>query len=247
MKPQHDVTTMGANALDEKQEQPNQAQSSGQGKANEQHPQEIPFHVDGELEKTTQAIWTPNEIIRKFGQKDPATNYLVQIQGPEKGTSYKDKGDIPITIRPGYHFQIVSLGATTVSDGRPLVGVAAFIYGLKEMGYDPQVPPSQPDHVYFDYEVPVGKFAGIKVKLGFSIPPSFPVSGVPSGPHVSPHVLPLNPQSGPHPSHGVHASPFSSLVGGDWQYWSRPFPDWAARKKTVAAYLSHIHRLWETQ
>lgn len=210
-------------------------------------PKEIPFHVDGELEKTTQAVWTPNDIIRVFGEKDPATHYLTQIQGPEKGTSYKDKGDVPISIRPGCHFQIVSLGATTVSDGRPLGGVALFTQGLVEMGYAPQVVPGHADHVYFEYEVPVGKYAGTVLKLGFVVPGSFPASGVPSGPHISPRVLPMNPQGGAHPTHGIHDSPFGSLLDGDWQYWSRPFQDWNSRKKTVAAYLSHIYRLWETQ
>lgn len=251
MSQQHDVNEKGPNKAHEHQHESDVPQTSGQGNGQgervEQAPQEIPFHVDGELEKTTQAVWTPNDIIRVFGDKDPAVHYLTQIQGPEKGTSYKDKGDVPITIRPGYHFQIVSLGATTVSDGRQLAGVEAFAHGLREMGYDPQVVPGQPNHLYFDYEVPVGKFAGTLVKLGFVVPDPFPVSGTPSGPHVSPRLIPMNPQGGAHPTHGVHDSPFSTLLGGEWQYWSRPFPDWNSRKKTVAAYMSHIYRLWETQ
>lgn len=251
MSQQHDVTEKGPNKAHEHQHEADVPQTTGQGNGQgeraEQAPQEIPFHVDGELEKTTQAVWTPNEIIRVFGDKNPATYYLTQIQGPEKGTSYKDKGDVPITIRPGYHFQIVSLGATTVSDGRQLAGVEAFAHGLREMGYDPQVVPGQPNHLYFDYEVPVGKFAGTLVKLGLVIPDPFPVSGTPSGPHVSPRLIPINPHAGPHPTHGVHESPFTTLLGGEWQYWSRPFPDWNSRKKTVAAYMSHIYRLWETQ
>lgn len=218
----------------------------GQGNGG-QHPDVIPFHLDGELEKTAQAVWTPNDIIRHFGQKDPARYYLTQTQGPEKGANYKDMGDVPITIRPGDHFVMVSIGATTVSDGNTSTGVAAFMQGLRELGYDPQVVPNHPAHIYFDYLVPVGKFAGMRVRLGFQVPPDFPFNGGPTGPHVSPHVLPLNQQGGAHPSQGVHPSPFSGLIGGDWQYWSRPFPDWASRKKTVATYMSHIYRLWETQ
>lgn len=224
-----------------------QGGGNGQGRG-EQHPQEIPFHVDGELEKTTQAVWTPNDIIREFGEKDPATHYLTQIQGPEKGTSYKDVGDVPITIRPGYHFQIVSIGATPVSDGRTLVGVEAFMQGLREMGYEPQLLEGHSNHVFFDYEVGVGRFAAAKVRLGFVVPQDFGNDGWPTGPHVSPHIRPINQQHGPHPTHGVHPSDkFAQHAGGDWQYWSRPFQEGKGRNKTVVAYMSHIHRLWETQ
>jgi hypothetical protein len=37
-------------------------------------------------------------------------------------------------------------------------------------------------------------------------------------------------------------------LGGQWQYWSRPpGPEWQAGKKTVAAYMSHVWRLWGSQ
>ena len=72
----------------------------------------------------------------------------------------------------------------------------------------------------------------------------------PTGPYVSPDIHPIKPESGPHPTFGVHrnqAQPFSAALGGDWQYWSRPFPDWPKSKKTVAAYMAHVASLWASQ
>jgi hypothetical protein len=75
---------------------------------------EIHFFVDGEPYETDRPEWTPNEIIRKFGEKDPATHYLVRIEGHHRH-SYEGKGDTPIEIHEGERFQIVSKGPTPVS------------------------------------------------------------------------------------------------------------------------------------
>src|SRR6185437_11791314 len=87
------------------------------------HPREIHFTVDGEEYETTKRELTPNEIIREFGKKDPASNYLVEIKGHHK-ISFQGKGDEKIKMHDGMHFQIVSTGPTPVSD---LTGPAAFI------------------------------------------------------------------------------------------------------------------------
>lgn len=78
------------------------------------HHQEIHFFVDGEPFETDQRKWTPNEIITTFGGKDPATNYLVRIEGHHRH-SYQGKGNEPIEIHNGEKFQIVSTGPTPVS------------------------------------------------------------------------------------------------------------------------------------
>lgn len=127
-------------------------------------------------------------------------------------------------------------------------GVDAFVQGLIGLGYAPMSLPGKPDHVVIDYEVGSGRFSGTKVKLGFIVPGDFPLTA-PSGPHVSPHIHPIR-SDGQHPTgavHKDHAAPFQQALGHEWQYWSRPFPDWAASKKTVAAYMSHIWRLWDSQ
>jgi hypothetical protein len=47
--------------------------------------------------------------------------------------------------------------------------------------------------------------------------------------------------------HATQAAPFQQALADAWQYWSRPFTDWANSKKTVATYMSHIWRLWDSQ
>jgi hypothetical protein len=113
--------------------------------------------------------------------------------------------------------------------------------GLLRLAFEPIVLAGKPDHVMFDYPVETGQFAGRKVRLGLVVPPDFPATP-PSGPHVSPCVRPIC-QPGIHPAGAIHPSDF----GNDWQYWSRPFPNWATSKRTVAAYMSHIWQLWDSQ
>jgi hypothetical protein len=78
------------------------------------HHHEIHFFVDGEPHESDQREWTPNGIIRKFGEKDPATHYLVRIEGRHRH-SYESNGGEPIEIHQGERFQIVSTGPTPVS------------------------------------------------------------------------------------------------------------------------------------
>lgn len=127
-------------------------------------------------------------------------------------------------------------------------GVDAFVEGLVGLGYQPEALPGRPDHVAFDYVVESGRFLGTKVKLGLVVPGDFPLTA-PSGPHMSPHIHPIN-SGGQHPSgavHRDHAAPFQQALGGEWQYWSRPFVDWGSSKKSVPSYMSHIWRLWDSQ
>lgn len=202
-------------------------------------PTEIHFKVDNEPCTTTQPELTPNFIITDYGKKDPAQNYLVQIHGHTEN-SYRDEGEVPIPIQNGDRFQIVSLGPTPVSDPQQRFGAAAFLAGLAELGFDAKMHGGSTDRIAFDYEVPTGRFAGKKVKLGFIVPPDFPVSP-PTGPHVCPRIWPIN-TGAQHPQR-AHESPH---FGGEWQYWSRPIPNWAATR-SMAAYMAHIWNLWHTQ
>lgn len=129
-----------------------------------------------------------------------------------------------------------------------LTGVQAFTEGLRGLGYAPVTLMGTPDHVVIDYEVESGKFAGLKLRLGFIVPTDFPVTP-PSGVHVSSWVHSCQ-SGGTHPTGGVHrehAASFQTVLGGEWQYWSRPPADWATGRKTVAAYMSHVWRLWDSQ
>jgi hypothetical protein len=127
-------------------------------------------------------------------------------------------------------------------------GPEIFIKGLRDLGYSPETLPGKLDHVVIDYEVQSGKFAGKKLRHGFIVPPDF--SAIPpTGPHISEDIHTIK-GGGEHPTGGVHrdhAKPFQEVLGGEWQYWSRPFPDWGASKKTVATYMIHIWHLWESQ
>ena len=216
-------------------------------------PHKIEFFLDGERETTTQAVLTPNQIITDFGHKLTTAYYLVQVQGGRQTESYKDKGEQPITLRNGEHFQLIAIGPTPLSDPQlPRTGVAVFAEGLQQLGFVPAFLKQHADHLFFEYKVQSGRLLGREVRLGFQVPADFPLIP-PSGLNVSPHVHPINPsQDGTHPTFAIHeaqAKPFEKEVGGSWQYWSRPFPqsEWASSKKTAAIYMAHVWRLWDTQ
>src|SRR5208283_3362827 len=198
---------------------------------------EIHFTLDGEQYETRHHRLSPNQIISEFGKQDPVTNYLVEIKGTHK-ISYQGKGDEEIKLHDGMSFQIISTGPKPVSD---ITGVVAFAEGLRTLGYEPQSLPNSSDHIFFNYLVEIGRFAGRVVRLGFIVPPDFP-NIPPGGPHVSPHIQPVHAGSDvPHPLGGVHgssSSQFEKAAGGSWQYWSRPFVNWAQGKRTVSAYMA---------
>lgn len=95
--------------------------------------------------------------------------------------------------------------------------------------------------ITLEYVIPTGKLLGQRIKLGFIVSDAFPGSP-PTGPHVSPHIHPIQ-GGGSHPTGGIHASP----IGADWQYWSRPFNEWAKTDRSVRAYMAHIRHLFDTQ
>ncbi|MCP3478034.1 hypothetical protein NLM33_49200 (plasmid) [Bradyrhizobium sp. CCGUVB1N3] len=209
------------------------------------HDHVIHFEVDGEEFSTKRVEWTPNEIIKEFGGRDPADSYLVEIVG-NKSVSFEGKGNEPIRLHDCERFQIVTVGPTPVSDGRTLVGTERFVAELTKLGCAPTVVAGTTDHVAFDYRIETGKYAGTKVRIGLVIPADFPLTP-PGGPNVSPRFHP-NPTGQQHPTGAISDSPVPfKATGGAWEYWSRPFKDWAKTKKTVAVYMSHIWRLWDTQ
>jgi hypothetical protein len=127
-------------------------------------------------------------------------------------------------------------------------GVEVFLNGLRDLGYEPMVLEGKPDHVVIDYTVESGRFAGIKLRHGFIVPADFPVT-TPSGIHIAALIHPAQ-SGGTHPTGGIHrqhAAAFEQVLGGEWQYWSRPPTAWNTGKKTVATYMSHVWRLWDSQ
>lgn len=120
------------------------------------------------------------------------------------------------------------------------MGVADFVKQLRQLGYGPQELGGE--RVILPYEIPCGRLAGQKITLGFVVPGDFNLTP-PSGPHVSPRLLPINSAAGAHPTCGVHESP---TFGADWEYWSRPLSHWAHTKREVKDVMAHIRHLFDT-
>lgn len=120
------------------------------------------------------------------------------------------------------------------------MGKEIFIKQLKDLGY--VVDDYGDDKISFPYEISIGRFKGTIVVLGFQVPGDFPLSP-PSGPHIKPHLLPVNPNAPAHPVRVHESSPF----GSEWQYWSRPFQKWAETTRTAKDYMRYIRHLFETQ
>lgn len=118
---------------------------------------------------------------------------------------------------------------------------ADFLVQLKELGYE--VTDLGNGRVSFPYTIETGRFAGTSIRLGFVAPEDFPASP-PPGPHISPHLLPINSVAGPHPAYGVHPS---QQFGADWQYWSRPMRHWAATERRARSVMAHVRHLFDTQ
>jgi hypothetical protein len=122
------------------------------------------------------------------------------------------------------------------------MGPSTFAEQLRDLGFEATEHPD--GRVTFPYTVPVGKYSGTKLELGFQVAGDFPINP-PSGPHLKPRLLPTNPAADAgHPLGGVHESP---TFGDDWQYWSRPYPEWQDGDRSVRAYLAHVRHLFEKQ
>lgn len=123
-----------------------------------------------------------------------------------------------------------------------MFGKDAFIDGLKQLGYSPQ--DKGDNRVAFVYTINDGRFKDRKITIGIEVPTDFNVT-CPTGPHISPRLIPLNPQGA-----GNDRAAESPNFGADWQYLSRPFRDqeagWNRTSKDVKAYLRHVTWILET-
>jgi hypothetical protein len=122
------------------------------------------------------------------------------------------------------------------------VGPDGFAAELIELGYSVE---RQSDFVIFTYVVDIGPMDGAPVRIALQ-PVDHPRTP-PSGPFVSPRLLPLRPDGSPAPWGGVHEAHGRGLSdpGGAWQYWSRPFNEWAGHGRSAKSYLDvHLRRLF---
>src|SRR5690348_15666271 len=98
-----------------------------------------------------------------------------------------------------------------------MFGKDLFIKELQELGYKPEDRGN--NRISFEYTIRDGRFKDRTVTLGIEVPPDFNVT-CPTGPHVSPRLIPLSP-NGTANDRAVESPNF----GSDWQYLSRPFRD----------------------
>jgi hypothetical protein len=115
-----------------------------------------------------------------------------------------------------------------------------FIDQLKALNYT--VEDRNEGRLVFPYMVPVGRFIGQEIRLGFEVADDFPLNP-PGGLHLAPRLMPLTGSTPNPPAPGINESP---SFGPEWQYWSRPFPDWDKTDRTVRAYLAHIRHIFDT-
>jgi hypothetical protein len=123
--------------------------------------------------------------------------------------------------------------------------IADFVAQLQAEGYRPELRPN--GFVCFAYEVPLGKHAGQTIKLALQVTSDWPQIP-PTGPYVSPRLLPIHPEQGlGRPWDAVHLAGPRGLAdpNDEWEYWSRPYLDWERTDKTVKAYLRHLLTLFD--
>ncbi len=108
------------------------------------------------------------------------------------------------------------------------IGAEPFVEGLESLGYTVE---SRDGYAIFDFEVPLGTLLGETIHMALYMPADFPLTP-PPGPHVSPRIG--------HPADAVH----DSVLGPDWEYWSRPHQHWGTTDRTVRTYMAHIRELF---
>jgi hypothetical protein len=94
------------------------------------------------------------------------------------------------------------------------------------------------DKAIIQFKIAEGRFAGQEIRVGFQVPQDYEMTP-PGGIHISPRLIPINSTPTDH-SRAVD-SPF----GGEWQYLSRPFDQWA-HKRTGKRYMEYVAHLLNT-
>jgi hypothetical protein len=112
-------------------------------------------------------------------------------------------------------------------------GPADFAAELNRLGHSAVA--HEDGRVTLQYAVPLGTHRGQEVSLGFRVPADFPGTP-PGGPCLAPRLG--------HPQGNVHAA---DDFGAEWEYWSRPYAEWAVGPRTAKAYMAHVRRLFAQQ
>jgi hypothetical protein len=112
-----------------------------------------------------------------------------------------------------------------------VTGRDKFKEGLEALGFTVEL--QDPDKVIVPYIIAEGRFAKKQIRLGIQVPPDFEITP-PAGIHISPHLIPMNPQVNDH-GRAAASAPF----GSEFQYLSRPYHEWPL-KRTVKRYMEYV-------
>jgi len=118
------------------------------------------------------------------------------------------------------------------------MGRDKFKEGLEALGYTVELKDN--DNIIIPFVIAEGRFAGQQIRVGLQIPPDFEMTP-PGGIHISPRLIPINPNGADHSSRSAESGPF----GAEWEYLSRPFNQWPF-KRTVKRYMEYVSHLLET-
>ena len=97
--------------------------------------------------------------------------------------------------------------------------------------------------ISFPFDVTVGRFVGQTVTVGLLVGEDWPFNP-PSGPHISPSLLPINPAA-IWPHGGIHGPLCRPFMAGGFQYWIRPHPNWADTKRSARDYIAHLNMVFD--
>jgi hypothetical protein len=118
------------------------------------------------------------------------------------------------------------------------IGISELKRQLEEMGYVVSV--TGGNFLSFNFKIPLGRFRDKDIELGFEAS-QFPLIP-PSGLIIKPYLLPISGGGGSHPYGGIH---LRTSPSSEWQYWSRPFPDWDKCEKTAKTYMAFVRTLFD--
>jgi len=114
---------------------------------------------------------------------------------------------------------------------------------LEALGYTPKVYQEQPNYadgfIAFNFKVPIGRFRGQEIEVAINAT-QFPLIP-PSGPYISPLLLPFKSGSVP-PFDGIHQR---QVPTAEFQYWSRPFNGWSDTQKNMKTYIAFLRTLFD--
>ena len=200
--------------------------------ADKPHPKPHPVHFteDGEpLEIETNQL-TMSEILALVGKK-PDEWYLVEKHGREK-IEFHDpeaRDSDPRGLQVHHRLHGPDTGVMN------LEGPDGFAAELADLGYEVE---RVADFVIFRYEVDIGPLDGDTVSVALQ-PVDHPRTP-PTGPPASSRLLPLRTDGSPAPHGGVHDAASRGFPDPDgvWEYWSRPFNEWADHGRTAESYLN---------